>query len=284
MPDPATTSAIVKAITVAGDEQRQSEIEKNISGLVIRMLGPAADEVGEALRRYAALRLRNVGRIMRKASAKTGGADRGIANPRVAQVVLEQGSYCDDELMAEYLGGVLAGGCTPSGRDDRAVTWSSLITSMSSFQVRAHFVIYREWAARLSGALGLNLGLPDERHRATMDIDESEFGKVLALGSDVDPARAVAHAVQGLVRVGLLDRQYALARFEIFKHLSTEPSPFEDTVRVMPSVVGIELYGWAQGIPDLYATDFTNRTDEFEVNEIPRLGRVSLPFLLPSGP
>jgi len=46
MPEPVTgtAAAIVKAISVAGEEGRWVEIEKNVSGLVMRMLGPAADE------------------------------------------------------------------------------------------------------------------------------------------------------------------------------------------------------------------------------------------------
>jgi len=53
--------------------------------------------------------------------------------------------------MAEYLGGVLAASRSRGGRDDRAIAWSNLVTSLSSVQVRAHFLLYREWAALLRG-------------------------------------------------------------------------------------------------------------------------------------
>lgn len=88
-----------------------------------RVLGPSADAVGQALRRYTEYQLRNVRRIVESADAKSSSLDEGaIANARVAHVVLADGPYCDDELTAHYLGGLLAGSRSPQGRDDRAVS------------------------------------------------------------------------------------------------------------------------------------------------------------------
>src|SRR5215471_14031340 len=187
MPDPLTAATITKAIEAVGAERSREEAQAAATGLFIRMLGPAADEIGEALRRFTEFRLRNVGRVITKAADKAGGTDHGIVNPRVAQVLLEEGSYCDDELIAEYLGGALAASRTPNGRDDRAVTWSGLVTSLSSLQVRAHFLVYREWAARLHGVPDLNLGLGAARHRAMADFEYGEFVRALVNDSDVAP-------------------------------------------------------------------------------------------------
>ena len=125
MPEP---TSIAKAADAVAEESG-----KVFSTLMIKMLGPSADEIGEALRRWTSYRVRNVKRIAAVADRRAQGRE-GVVPPRLAHTVLEEGSYCDDELMAEYLGGVLAGGRTPSGRDDRAVTWSKLITSMSTLQ------------------------------------------------------------------------------------------------------------------------------------------------------
>ena len=187
MPDPLMGTVLAKALGTAG-----AQSEKAATGLFVRVLGPSADEIGEALRRYTAYRLRNVGRIVSNADAKTDDSEEDvIVNPRVARVLIEEGSYCDDDLMANYLGGVLASSRTRDGRDDRAVTWSRLITDLSALQVRAHYLLYREWAARLQGIVPFNLAYPEIVERAVMHIDLEEFNPALARGSGVDYHRAL---------------------------------------------------------------------------------------------
>jgi hypothetical protein len=278
MPDPLTAATITKAIEAVGAERSKEEAQAAATGLIMRMLGPAADEIGEALRRFTEYRLRNVGRVIFKAADKSGGADSGIVNPRVAQVLLEEGSYCDDELMAEYLGGALAASRTPNGRDDRAVTWSGLVASLSSLQVRAHFLIYREWAARLHGVPDFNLGLGTVRERATTDFELDEFAAALVHDSDVAPADAIAHSILGLVRVGLLDDLYGMGSRNSIAGFGPE-SHFESLLRVRPSVVGLELYGWAQGLPGLSPIDFLSKAVVFGDQLVPRLEKVELVFI-----
>jgi hypothetical protein len=149
MPDPISLAgtALVKAASSAASSEPKQDTEK----LIARLLGPAIDEFGSALARSVAYRTRNFGRIAEKASVKAARDEgRGIVHPRVAYSILEDGSLCDDELMAEYLGGVLAGSRSPNGRDDRAITRCRCISGMSALQTRAHFLLYREWAGDVS--------------------------------------------------------------------------------------------------------------------------------------
>ena len=155
MVDPITGAVVAKAMGDTSPEMQQAT-----TNLFLRIFGPSADAIGEALGRYTTYRLRNIGRIVNRADAKSNDMpDRGIANPRVSHVLLEEGSYCDSDIMVDYLGGVLAASRTPAGRDDRAVAWSNLVTSLSSLQIRAHYLLYREWAERLHGIQDLNLGV-----------------------------------------------------------------------------------------------------------------------------
>jgi hypothetical protein len=143
MPDPVTGAVIAKAAAAAG-----SETGAETGKLIERILGPAADEFGKALARSVAYRTRNFGRIADKAARKASADHARIVNARVAYTLLDEGSLCDDELMAEYLGGLLTGSRSHDGRDYRAVTWTKVVTGMSVLQVRAHYLLYREWAAR----------------------------------------------------------------------------------------------------------------------------------------
>ena len=204
MPEPIIGTVLAKAIGTTAD----SEAQKTATGLFMRVFGPSADEIGEALRRYTAYKLRNVGRIVENADAKSNtNPIGGMVNTRLAYVLLEEGSLCDDELMANYLGGILAGSRSPDGRDDRAIAWSGVITSLSSLQVRAHYLLYREWADRLHGVARKYM-MQVHRKKIGMDFDLDEFVDVLVSDTDVGRVSAMTHSIYGLVRAGLLSDRY----------------------------------------------------------------------------
>jgi hypothetical protein len=277
MPDPLVGTVLAKALGTTG-----AQSEKAATSLFVRVLGPSADEIGEALRRYTAYRLRNVGRIVSNADSKTDDSGEDvIVNPRVARVLIEEGSYCDDDLMTNYLGGVLASSRTRDGRDDRAVTWSRLITDLSALQVRAHYLLYREWAARLHRIVPFNLADPEIVERAVMHIDLEEFNPALARGSGVDYIHATPHAIIGLAGANLIDDFYVMVEYrKRFSKGVNVRSSFPHVLKVRPSRQGIELYGWAQGLPGLLPIEFTSEAVPFDLDDpIPRLTKVKLPNL-----
>ena len=275
MPEPITGAIVAKAM---GDSSPETQNATN--NLIIRILGPSADAIGEALGRYTSYRLRNVGRIMKRADIKSGDEDRGTANPRVAHKLLEEGSYCDDEIMVDYLGGVLAASRTPSGRDDRAAAWSALVTDLSSLQLRAHFLLYREWAARLHGIEDINVGIEGGRHAAQMQVELYEFQSVLNTDESIDSDAAVAHAVIGLAREGLLAEAYSIGPKEIMPPPAALNTEFENLISVRPTTMGVELYGWAQGLPGLSPGEFVIKAEVFDPeNTIPRLNQIEFPLL-----
>lgn len=236
------------------------------SDQLMQVLGASADAIEEALSRYTEYRRRNVRRILERAAAKSGHRDeRAAVNLRVAHVLLEDGSYCDDELIADYLGGLLAGSRTQQERDDRAVAWSNVLTSLSSLQIRAHYLLYREWAARLSVVAVFDLGLSAGRIQATMDVSSKEFAQLLVANSLIDANDAMSHAIGGLIRVSLLDNEFF----------------YNDTLlRVTPSITGIELYGWAQGLSGVSPRSFAAKARPFDLQDaIPRLRSVTFPKL-----
>lgn len=128
-----------------------TEIAKAAPGLVGRVLGPAADEVGAALGRYTNRQLANVGRVA-DAAGRKGPKDRsGFVGPRAAAKIIEDSAYADNEIVAEYLSGVLASSRSEDGSDDRAVAWSALVGRLSSPALRLHFILYSTTRAALLG-------------------------------------------------------------------------------------------------------------------------------------
>ena len=256
------SSALVSAATAAG-----SDGAKTANGLLTRALGPTADAIGQDLAaRYSEYRQRNTGRIIGRAEKKARESGRsGSVHPRVAHRVIEEGSFCDDAVMADYLGGLLAGGRTPNGRDDRAVVWSNLVTALSAAQIRLHYLLYREWAIRLHGRIDVNLGVATGRKQALMYTDLTEV--VMAFPVEDEDRGTLydlfIHALIGLVRQGLLE--------PIFSYGPRGPdnspdAPYPNVLSVQPSVAAMELYGWAQGLPGLIPTAFVLEALPFDVD------------------
>lgn len=265
--DPLTigTGAAAKSV---GDESGK---------LLSRVLGPSADIVGEWLRGKTDYRLNNTERIMRKADKKAGSHERGEVPPRVAHQILDDGSFCDDELMAEYLGGVLAASKTPNGRDDRGVAWSDFVNGMSALEVRAHFLLYRAWDELLSNRDDLDLWTGSDRAEARLFVDEIEFQRILTSESDVATSEALAHALNGLARRGLVEYPGWGPR----DWVAVKDHNFEYVVTARLTLAGLELYGWALGLAGLTPANFP-ASQEWEDPSLPRLTAIQLSNL-PTG-
>ena len=132
-------------------------LQKVSSGLT-RLVGPAADEVAEALRRFTARKLENVSRVVENANSKVPSGAVGTIPERIAFRMMEEGSYSDDPLVVEYLGGVLASSKSPQGRDDRGNTMTALVARLSTYHLRVHYILYSE-AQRLLCDRDINLQL-----------------------------------------------------------------------------------------------------------------------------
>jgi hypothetical protein len=254
-----------------------SEGAKTTTGLLARALGPSADVLGQALAQYTEFRVRNVGKILGRSEKKARESRRsGSVHPRVAHRVLEEGSFCDDAVMADYLGGVLAGSRAPNGRDDRAVAWSDLVTGMSAAQIRLHYLLYREWAIRLHGELALgqlSLGHDDT---AFMYTDLTEVTKALHVyDDDPEPSGVLTHAIVGLHRQGLVN---SYRQGEVPEEVWGWREPYPRFLYVSPSFSGLELYGWAQGLSGLTPEAFVLEALAFDVDPpLPRLRSVTIP-------
>ena len=102
--------------------------------------GPVLAEMGEDLKNlYAAGR----DRILAAGFRKIDNAEDGKqANLRVTRDVLWNGAFADDEVCAEYFGGILASSRTEDGKDDSSIQYVDVIKSLSSKQLCLHYLIY----------------------------------------------------------------------------------------------------------------------------------------------
>ena len=104
------------------------------------LLGPTFAELGDDLKRlYAGGRDRIIAAACKKLRDPEDGKK---ANLRVARDVFWNGAFSDDEICAEYFGGVLAASRSNDGKDDRNIQFVATIKSLSSSQLRLHCFIY----------------------------------------------------------------------------------------------------------------------------------------------
>jgi hypothetical protein len=113
--------------------------------VVEKILGPTAEYLGLGMREWTEHRVENLGKVFENAKKKLGEKldGPGAVPPKVLKGILEEGQFCDDELAAEYFGGVLASSKSEVGRDDRGAAFIALIGRLSSYQIRAHFFFTR---------------------------------------------------------------------------------------------------------------------------------------------
>ena len=240
-----------------------------------KLIGPLFDEIAEGWRAdYSTRRLKNVNAIGRVAQAKLANrlAETGSVPPRVANRILEEGSWSDEPVMAEYYGGILAAARTPDGRDDRGANWAAIISGLSSFDLYVHYLTY-EAVRRLSLGVKINLGDIDVLRQCRLYVPGNELANVLGI-NDTDESffRVVVPTVLSLRREGLLGDWY---RMGVKEHLDLQASDVRSNLGVVltPSHAGIELFMTVQCADWVSVHDLLNISAE--LNTVEGLGHLA---------
>ena len=160
--------------------------------------------------------------------------------------VLNEGSFCDDPLTAEYFGGVLASSRSDVSRDDRGASWSSLVARLSAYQVRSHFLVYRAIYDRFVGQdFQFNM---DDRNKLTVLLPFSSYFRAMEFSksetSQIGPL--LTHSFFGLNKEDLIET-FVYGNGENLKKregADFDP-PEEGGIWVTPSALGVELFLWA---------------------------------------
>ncbi len=212
-----------------------------------KLLGPTADYLGTGLRDLAQRRVENIGRIFKNAQEKLGSKieQPGEVPPRVLKAILDEGSFCDDGIAAEYLGGVLASSRTDLGRDDRGARVSKILSGLSTYQIRTHYLVYatvkalffdKKLSIDLEGRPKMQVFLPFGGYAEAMDFSEAErkqFGQI------------ISHVFFGLHVEGLIEGQWQCGPKDSITELFAAAP--DGGIICQPSALGVELFLWAFG-------------------------------------
>jgi hypothetical protein len=208
------------------------------AGVLWQVLGPTAKYLGGKGQELTQRGVENIERILTDAHGKIpeGLRDGGEVPPRVLRSVINEGAFTEDAIATGYLGGVLASSKVDCSRDDRGVVFNSMISRLSVFQLRLHYIIYNA-AHYLYQGTDSNFGgsyyIPNGISFGTtgllaaMGFNEIEFGD-----PEFDLWSAMTHATYGLDKEDLIDE------WEL---------DWESGLRCLPTPVGVELFLWANG-------------------------------------
>jgi len=235
MPEPITTVGLGAIAAYLGKDGLQ------------KVLGPTAEYLGEGLRDFAARRIENVGKIFQNAERKLADsqATKGVVPPKVLKEIVNEGSYNEDPLATEYLGGVLASSKTESGRDDRGARIAKLVDRLSTYQLRAHFLLYRSFRhlfansgldMNVDGRPKMQIFVPIDSFVDAMDFNDSEL---------VDLEQMFGHIFFGLDGENLIGNFWRYGATEGLK--TVWPEAEEPGIVCIPSPLGCELFLYALG-------------------------------------
>lgn len=214
--------------------------------LITKLLGPTADYLGEGTKDLVRRSAENLSRILRVACDKLKGEldESGQVNARVLKNVWDEGRFVEDAFLSEYFGGLLASARTQEGRDDSAVPLITLVKSMSSYQLRLHFIVYyllprllckREDPEKTAFRPGVEIQIPGDELMQAMDLTGSDGETQLLL------------AITGLVDHRLLGQDYSF-RLGSFRERRGNLSLNENGVVVCPNERGARLFLRALGL------------------------------------
>lgn len=215
-----------------------------------KLLGPTAEYLGNGLRDLAKKRADNIGRIFQKAEKKLGAKieQPGEVPPRVLKAVLDEGSFCDDELAAEYFGGVLASSRTDLGRDDRGARIAKILDGLSSYQIRTHYLIYGT-VKNLFASSGLPLNM-DGRPKMQVYLPFGGYADAMEFSQTESKqyGQLLTHTFFGLSSEDLIDSHWQYGPKESLIKLYAHAK--DGGIVCQPSALGAELFLWAFGHSD----------------------------------
>lgn len=227
--------------------------------VVEKILGPTAEYIGDGLKAWTEKRVQNTKRIFASAERHLGAKldEVGSVPPKVLKEVLEEGSYCDEQLAVEYFGGVLASSRGPTSRDDRGAILLKTIASLTTYQLRAHYILYSKFLAQFRSR-PFELGDTLRNQSNVAFVGSETFDLLMDYSNEPDPRGIVMHTLFGLRNAGLIG-DFASGQRHSLEILL--PNPKGVGIAFRPTVPGAELFLWATGQGKLSVVAFFQASD-----------------------
>jgi len=226
-----------------------------------KVIGPTLDDFGEDLRKWTARRKGNFKRIVENAWKKLGSKTEiyGQVNSRVLKGILSEGTFCDDELMAEYFGGVLASSRSDISRDDRGASFVALIGRLTTYQIRAHYIFYNTLKILFDGRTDISVMSSKYRNKLEVFFPNDSFNLAMEFTEKEDVSVILPSVMSGLARESLIEKD--------FEVIGGEKTAFcgGNGLIFCPTDLGTELFLWVHGKNNIPVKDFLKPEHKFSV-------------------
>jgi hypothetical protein len=231
-----------------------------ITGLAValaqKVFGRTFDLISDEVSGVTQQGIERLKRVFENANKKSlNASDSEAAVPmRVAAKVIQEARFSADELMVEYFGGVLASSRTRISRDDRIASLVSLISRLSAYQLRTHYILYRT-IKRLFDGTDIEMSSIGGRAGVHVLVPLSVYNSAMEFSVDEDERAILDHAMAGLLHEDLVEHETTWSghRGDLVRIDSTEEGP---SILVSPSIRGIELFLGAYGFGQLSVNQF----------------------------
>ena len=204
----------------------------------------------------------NLGAIFTSAERKLGQKvdHPGSVNPRVFKQIWDEGRFIEDELAAEYFGGLLASARSPDGKDDRVLSLLATVRDLSVFDLRLHYLIYVS-IRRLFVGRTFSVAVQEDRIQAGVFIPFDVYYQVLGLKNDQAAQELAAHSLITLIKHEMIDHRFSMGPPEKIRQYCLQAN--RPGIIAIPSFFGAELFLWAHGYSDRHINELLSVDIEF---------------------
>lgn len=232
------------AKAAAQDDAFAQEGAKVAANLAKRLFGPSADVLGSHWAQALEEKLSNVRKVAELADrrlCRTGHAGR--ISSRVGASVFDAAQFADDEMVAEYLSGVLASS-SDDDASDRGIPWSALIARLSSDALRLHYVLFSiARQVQSTEEVVYNRLFDDAVYVPMAVLFQSTGWDVRSFG------RRTLEATGVLVREALIYDQFTFGDADLFRQIYSDANFIDADGGFVfaPTQAGVDLYFWGLG-------------------------------------
>lgn len=241
--------------------------------VVEKILGPTSEYIGEQLREWTEKKVKNTANIFKNAEKKLGKKleQDGNVSPKILKSILEDGAWCEEELQVEYFGGVLASSRTGVSRDDRGAYYTDLISKLSTYQLRTHYLFYHSLKQHFDGQ-DININDGNSWRKLQLFISNETYFNAMDFTKDEGQnwGNLMSHSVWGLNKENLIG-DFASGDID---HLKKKFSAVKSNgILISPSKIGVELFMWAYGYGQNNPNDFFNSSIKFNDEQSIKIGQ-----------
>lgn len=216
--------------------------------LVEKLLGPTAEYLGGELKDFAKIRTKNINKIFHKAFIKLGDQieEEGSVSPKILKGIVNEGSFCDDEVTFEYFAGVLASSRSQIVRDDRGAVMLALINRLSSYQIRTHYIFYSVIKSLFEGTDRKMNSFENRKEMMTFLPMEIFIKAMDFTGQEEEILSSLkAHSLFGLSKEDLIENNFTYGTHKYIKE--RHPKATTGGIIYQPTILGVELFLCAHG-------------------------------------